>query len=81
MKNLRKLCVDELMKQTNPSLDIVGLSEKYEIPELLEKSVKGCADKISPNDLEACHKKSVDWKVTDSSHREKEACKMRLKSG
>ena len=49
MKNLRELCVDELMKQANPSLEIVGLSEKYEIPELLEKSIKGCADEVSPD--------------------------------
>ena len=67
MKNLRKLCVDELMKQANPSLEIVGLSEKYEIPELLEKSIKGCADEVSPDVLESCHQKSADWKVTDSS--------------
>ena len=67
MKNLRELCVDELMKQTKPSLEIVGLAEKYELPQLLEKSIKGCADKISPNELEASQKNCVDWKVTDSS--------------
>ena len=53
------------MKQTNPSLEIVGLSEKYDIPELLEKSIKGCADEVSPDELESCHQQSADWKVTD----------------
>ena len=67
MKNLRKLCVDELMKQTNQSLEIVGLSEKYEIPELFEKSIKVCADKVPPDELEASQKKSMNWKATDSS--------------
>ena len=55
------------MKQTNPSLEIVGLSEKYEIPELLEKSIKGCADEVPPDELESSQKYSVDWKATDSS--------------
>ena len=68
MENLRKLCVDELMKQTNPSLEIVRLAERYAIPELLEMSIKGCADKISPQDLDtSLNKEVVDWKVTDQS--------------
>ena len=67
MMNLQKLCVDELMKQTNPSLEIVSLAERYSLPQLLEKSIKGCADEVPPDELESSQKYSVDWKAMDSS--------------
>ena len=67
MENLGKLCVDELMKQAYPSLEIVSLVERYAIPELLEKSIEGCANNISPEDLDTSHEGAVDWKVTDAS--------------
>ena len=67
MENLRKLCVDELMKQADPSLEIVSLAERYAIPALLKKTIEGCADNISPEDLDTSHERAVDWKVTDAS--------------
>lgn len=52
MPKLKRDCIDCLKQQKNPRLSIVALAEKYDLKDLLNASVIGCADNLSSGDLE-----------------------------